>query len=612
MHSKNKEYDSEIRNSALAILKKFYGYPSFYPLQYEAIESVMKGEDAVVLMPTGGGKSICFQIPALLFPGCTIVVSPLISLMKDQVDALCTNGIPAASINSTQDEASNREIINKVFSGRIKLLYISPERLLADMNMWSSELNISFIAIDEAHCISQWGHDFRPEYTQLSQIKKRFPKVPIMALTATADKLTRQDISTQLGISEAKLFLTSFDRKNLSLNVIVKSSGRQRLQKILSIINSHKDESGIIYCLSRKTTESVAEQLKNLGYNAACYHAGLNNNVRTNVQKQFLNDEIQIICATIAFGMGINKSNVRWVVHYNMPKNIESYYQEIGRAGRDGLKSDTYMFYSYGDVITLTSFVNESGQKSMNLDKLRRMQEYAESHICRRRILLSYFNERYESDCCNCDVCNNPPNRIDGTVIAQMALSAIARCEEKIGHTMTIDILRGSHKTDLISHNYHKIKTYGIGRNLTFNQWNYYLMQFLQLGLIEIAYDEGNSFKITSYGYDVLKGSKKILISEFTYEENIKKEKAPKRRKIEEITINPNGDILNALKILRGSLAKELGVPAYIIFSDKILQIMATEKPTTKEAFSNLYGVGENKTERFWKPFTDVVKKYVN
>lgn len=603
MHS-----DIPQKSEALSILKKFYGYPSFYPLQYEAIEQVLNGKDAVVLMPTGGGKSICFQIPALMRQGCAVVISPLISLMKDQVDALITNGIPAAAINSSQTESYNNEVFENAFRGRIKIIYISPERLLSDIDRWPKDVNISLFAIDEAHCISQWGHDFRPEYTQLSQLKAKFPHVPIMALTATADKLTRQDISKQLGIPDAKLFLTSFDRKNLSLNVEVLSTARQKMQKIQQIIKNHASASGIIYCMSRKTTETVAEKLKALGYNAACYHAGMSTSLRERIQQDFLNDDIQIMCATVAFGMGINKSNIRWIIHYNMPKDMESYYQEIGRAGRDGLPGDTYMLYSYSDVIGITSLLRGSGQKILCLEKLKRMEQYAESHVCRRRILLSYFNEPYDHDCGNCDVCYNPPQRIDGTQLAQMALSAIIRCEEKIGISMLIDILRGSQKVDLIAKNFHKIKTYGMGHDLSYFHWNYYIVQMLQLGLIDIAYDESNVLKITSYGKEVVYGKRAIELNKFVPNTKLEKENQ-KVDKVTDIT-KMSRTLFETLKALRFALAKNSKVPPYVIFNDKTLTIMASVQPTTHDEFASIYGVGEVKAEKYWKVFTDEISKY--
>lgn len=466
----------QLKAQALGVLRQFYGYPSFLPMQYEVISHIMSGGDSIVLMPTGGGKSLCYQIPALLSDGCCVVVSPLLALMKDQVDALIANGVPAASINSMQTEAQNRDVLDCALAGRIKLLYISPERLLGDLDNWSKHIKISLLAIDEAHCISQWGHDFRPEYTQLSVLKEHFPGVPIVALTATADQITRDDIRKQLNIPDAKLFLSSFDRKNISLTVLSGYTGADKFNTLVKFIDRHHGECGIIYCFSRKNTETLTEKLKRRGLNAQAFHAGLSVSVKNAVQTGFLNDDIQIVCATVAFGMGIDKSNVRWVVHYNMPQNMESYYQEIGRAGRDGLEADALMFYSYGDVISHNRFVKESGQVQLNTQKLELMQRYAESSICRRRILLSYFNERIDHDCGNCDVCKNPPKRFDGSILVQMALSAIVRTDEKIGLYTLKDILRGSSSVEIIQQGYHHLKTYGVGRNLSNLEWNAYLL----------------------------------------------------------------------------------------------------------------------------------------
>ena len=600
----------DLERRALAVLKKFYGYESFHPMQYEVIEHVMGGNDCVVLMPTGGGKSLCYQIPALLKPGCAIVVSPLLALMKDQVDSLIANGVPAAAINSQQSEAQNREIMENVFKQNIKLLYVSPERLIADMDQWSSDMLISLIAIDEAHCISHWGHDFRPEYTQLGLVKERFPGVPIMALTATADRLTRIDLREQLGIGDAKMFIKSFDRPNISLSVVSGMSGREKLKRIVNFIEAHKGQSGIVYCLSRKNTEDMAKSLSALGINAQAFHAGMPTEKKLRIQRDFINDDLQVICATIAFGMGIDKSNVRWVIHSNMPKNIESYYQEVGRAGRDGMKADALMFYSFGDVKTLMSFANDSGQTMVNIEKLSRMQQFAEATVCRRRMLLSYFNERYDHDCGNCDVCNDPPERFDGTTLCQMALSAMVRTDQNIGFKMLIDILRGSRKSEIIAHGYDKIKTYGVGHDYSNAMWNAYLLQMLQMGLIYIAYEDDEHLKITSYGNEVLYGKRQVMLSRFYYDNYAKK---PVKKAAQSIEFEGDVDmeLLEKLKLTRRAIAKAHGIAPYMVFSDKVLMVMAQEKPTTKAQFGTLYGVGEFKTNAYWLQFTVVIKEHL-
>ena len=600
----------DLERRALAVLKKFYGYESFHPMQYEVIEHVMGGNDCVVLMPTGGGKSLCYQIPALLKPGCAIVVSPLLALMKDQVDSLIANGVPAAAINSQQSEAQNREIMENVFKQNIKLLYVSPERLIADMDQWSSDMLISLIAIDEAHCISHWGHDFRPEYTQLGLVKERFPGVPIMALTATADRLTRIDLREQLGIGDAKMFIKSFDRPNISLSVVSGMSGREKLKRIVNFIEAHNGQSGIVYCLSRKNTEDMAKSLSALGINAQAFHAGMPTEKKLRIQRDFINDDLQVICATIAFGMGIDKSNVRWVIHSNMPKNIESYYQEVGRAGRDGMKADALMFYSFGDVKTLMSFANDSGQAMVNIEKLSRMQQFAEATVCRRRMLLSYFNERYDHDCGNCDVCNDPPERFDGTTLCQMALSAMVRTDQNIGFKMLIDILRGSRKSEIIAHGYDKIKTYGVGHDYSNAMWNAYLLQMLQMGLIYIAYEDDEHLKITSYGNEVLYGKRQVMLSRFYYDNYAKK---PVKKAAQSIEFEGDVDmeLLEKLKLTRRAIAKAHGIAPYMVFSDKVLMVMAQEKPTTKAQFGTLYGVGEFKTNAYWLQFTAVIKEHL-
>lgn len=595
------------------LLKKFFGYTSFRPLQAEIIQRILLKKDSLVLMPTGGGKSICFQLPAIYLPGTAVVISPLIALMKDQVGGLVANGIPAAALNSMMPEEERHRIKQLCIQGKIKLLYISPEGLAGELHWLLPRMDISLIAIDEAHCISHWGHDFRPEYTQLAVLKEHFPKVPIVALTATADKVTRTDIINQLNLRDPEVFVSSFDRPNLSLTIRRGLNKKEKTAAIVHFIHAHRNQSGIVYCMSRNSTEKLAEELSSYGIKATAYHAGLAPVQREKAQDDFINDRMNVVCATVAFGMGIDKSNVRWVIHYNMPGSIENYYQEIGRAGRDGMKSDTLLFYSVGDLIILRRFAEESGQRDVNLQKLNRMRRYCEADICRRRILLSYFGEESEHDCGNCDVCRNPPQRFDGSILVQKALSAIFRTGEYVGMNMLINILRGSEKADILEKGYDKLKTYGVGKDLSYNEWKEYLYQMLQLGYIEIDYVNAGILKVTPLGRKVLFGELKAPLAVYKETEekvflrkNDNKFKYRPIRPIQSSSVEET--LLDSLQQLRKQIAEREQTPAYIIFSDDALEDMVQRKPVTMEEFSEIRGVGDIKLEKYGKVFVSLIR----
>lgn len=597
----------------LLLLKKFFGYTTFRPLQAEIIQRILEKKDSLVLMPTGGGKSICFQLPAIYLPGTAIVVSPLIALMKDQVEGLLANGIPAAALNNMIPEEERQRIKQLCIQGKIKLLYISPEKLAGELHWLLPRMDLSLIAIDEAHCISHWGHDFRPEYTQLSALKEHFPQVPIVALTATADKVTRNDIITQLKLHEPEVFVSSFDRPNLSLTIRRGLNKKEKTAAIVHFIHSHRGQSGIVYCLSRNSTEKLAEELQSFGIKTVAYHAGLAPAVREKAQDDFINDRVNVVCATVAFGMGIDKSNVRWVIHYNMPGSIENYYQEIGRAGRDGMKSDTLLFYSVADLLVLRRFAEESGQQETNLQKLNRMRRFCEADICRRRILLSYFGEEADHDCGNCDVCKNPPQRFDGSILVQKALSAIFRTGEFVGMNMLIHILRGSEKAEIIERGYDKLKTYGAGKDLSYKAWKEYLYQMLQLGYIEIDYLNAGILKATPLGRKILFGEQKALMAIYKESEEkvfLRKQDAKfKYRPIRPIQSSSiNETLLDSLQQLRKQIAEREHTPAYIIFSDDALEDMVQKKPVTLEEFGDIHGVGQIKKEKYGKVFVALIR----
>ncbi len=597
--------------TAREILKTYYGYDSFRPLQEEIISHTVRGGDALVLMPTGGGKSLCYQIPALMLEGTAVVVSPLISLMKDQVDALRSNGIRAEALNSSNDSVTDAEIYQRICRGEVKILYLSPERLVGEMEWLQQNVRISLIAIDEAHCISQWGHDFRPEYTQLGCLRNVFPSAPILALTATADKTTKLDILKQLNLREPRVFVSSFDRPNLSLDVRRSYTSKDRLGVIKDTILRHKGESGIIYCLSRKATQQLAEKLSESGFNVGVYHAGMTALQRTRVQEDFINDRIDVICATIAFGMGIDKSNVRFVIHNNLPKSIESFYQEIGRGGRDGLGTETILFYNLQDLITLKKFAEDSGQKEINLEKLKRMEEYAEASVCRRRILLNYFGETSDCQCGNCDVCKNPPQRFDGTIIIQKALSAIRRTNQQIGLWTTVDILRGNTNASIMSKGYNSLKTFGAGRDIPAREWHDYLLQMLQMGYIEIAYNEDMHLKVTSLGDDVLYGRRRAELAVIVHEDRRKSRRKAVQPVLFNLAQGEDAVLFEKLRVLRRTIADEIGKPAYIVLSDKTLHALAQSRPTTLDDFGEVSGIGQYKKETLGERFTALIREHV-
>lgn len=585
----------------LDTLQKYFGYDQFRPNQEEVISSLLEGKDVLALMPTGGGKSICYQVPALIKEGITVVISPLIALMKDQVEALKQNGISAAYLNSTQSPEEQRFIEQKLLNGEIKLLYVAPEKLFSGYEPYTGflkRLNVSFFAIDEAHCVSQWGHDFRPEYLKLKELRKDFPSTSMVALTATADKKTRADIVRNLELKSPATIIASFDRPNIQYRIEPRQNGRALLADFL---NQHRDDSGIIYTLSRKSTEQLATWLNNEGFNALPYHAGLNADVRNRNQERFIRDEVQIVVATIAFGMGIDKSNVRYVVHWNLPKNIEGYYQETGRAGRDGVDSFAVLFYSLGDARLLRGFIDDVADDDHreNLSKkLNHMINLCESRICRRQQLLAYFDEEHPGNCGNCDVCLREETYFNGTVIAQKALSAVVRLEGRFGISYVIDFLRGS-KSQKIREQHKSLKTYGVGKDLSKQEWNRHIRYMIDIGLLKVNDGKFPTLQITSESTPVLKGMQEVqLIQHVEYQE-------------EEVADLPEyEDLLRALKKVRRELAKEADLPAYMIVNDKTLQELSRYRPTTVENISRISGFGEQKTRQYGEAFAEGIATY--
>jgi len=584
-------------------LKKYFGYDTFREQQEQIVTSVLAKKDNLVIMPTGGGKSICFQLPALLFDGLTLVISPLIALMKDQVDGLKANGIEADFYNSSQETEEQTEIFEKIYSKNLKLLYVAPESLSYLENILNEEF-ISCIAIDEAHCISSWGHDFRPSYQQLGFLKNLLPNTPFIALTATADKATRADIIEQLNIPKATQFITSFDRKNIELEV---RPANDRISQIIKFIRKAPKESGIIYCLSRKSTQQIADKLKLNGINAAAYHAGLSFEERTKTQEDFIYDKTQVVCATIAFGMGIDKSNVRWVIHYNMPKNIEGYYQEIGRSGRDGLKANALLFHSYADVIQLRKFINGATNEEVQAAKLDRMKQFSEATTCRRKILLSYFGELLADDCGNCDVCKNPPKIFNGTIIAQKALSVISRLNESEAIGTVIDVLRGANNATILEKGYDTLKSHGVGKEISWRDWQQYLIQLINQGYCEIAFHKNNALQLTDFSKKVLFESKMVnLTKPIDFVEEPSVEKTTKVKKA------PKDTLFERLRKLRQEIALAEKIPAYLVFNDATLKEMERARPMSEADFLDISGVGQRKLEVYGEDFIAEIVAFSN
>ncbi len=595
-------------NSPQSILKQYFGYDRFRPLQADVIEAVMNKKDCLVLMPTGGGKSVCFQVPALAQEGTCVVISPLIALMKDQVGGLKVNGIEAEFLNSSLSAKETAAVEQKCANGSLKLLYISPEKIFSESFQWlMGKMNVSMFAIDEAHCISFWGHDFRTEYTKLALLKENYPDVPIIALTATADNLTRKDIIRQLRLNDPEIFIASFDRPNISLDVL---PANKRMQRIIDFLGRHQNEPGIIYSLSRKSTEQMAMDLKAAGFSALAYHAGMDTESRTRVQDAFRNDDVPIICATIAFGMGIDKSNVRWVIHHNMPKNIESYYQEIGRSGRDGAPAEALLFYSLNDISVQRSFLVDLPEEQRELQeaKLDRLVQYIETPFCRRKILLNYFNEDYSGNCSNCDNCRNPRNKFEATVLAQKALSAIARTEEQVSVSALSEILYGSKTQHIIEKGFDKIKTFGTGKEVKPDNWKLYILQMLNLGVMDIAYDENHHLKLNAKSKRILFEGEQVFLVEI--QQSFKARTPGTRNIVADQDENVDDKLFEKLRRLRKKIADVESLPPYLIFNDNTLWAMVHEKPDNEEAMLDIQGIGVNKFDMYGKLFLDEIKNF--
>jgi ATP-dependent DNA helicase RecQ len=588
-------------------LRDIFGYAAFRPPQEEIVATLIAGQDAFVLMPTGGGKSLCYQIPALHRFGVAIVVSPLISLMKDQVDALVVNGVRAAFYNSSLTAKVARAVLAKLHAGELDLLYVAPERLLSDGFLDRLKtLPIALFAIDEAHCVSQWGHDFRPEYVQLGQLRRLFPGVPMIALTATADPQTRGDILSRLGLQQARCFVAGFDRPNIRYSVIEK---QKPFTQLTAFLDDRPRQHGIVYALSRKRVEELAQRLAAAGWKAAAYHAGMGDADRERVQEAFLRDDLQIVVATVAFGMGIDKSNVRFVVHYDLPKNIESYYQETGRAGRDGLPAEALLLFGYGDIAISRGLIEKGGnpeQKRIELHKLQTMVGFAEAQSCRRRVLLGYFGERLGEDCGNCDVCLNPPERFDATVDAQKALSCVFRVGQRFGIGHVVDVLRGARSERIRELGHDRLSTYGIGSGRSAEDWSGLIRQLIHHGYLTQDVARYSVLTLTEAARPLLRGEERLELAR----PRLRVKVQPKKGRAKLGDFDYDEVLFERLRVVRKRLADAEGVPPFVIFGDAALAEMATAMPTDEAALLAVNGVGKHKLRRFGSEFLDEIISY--
>ena len=592
-------------NNPHAILNSVFGYKQFRAGQEQVIDAVLAGQDCLVLMPTGGGKSLCYQVPALLLPGITIVVSPLISLMQDQVAQLKAQGVAAAYINQSQSREKQQQIYQGLHQGHIKILYVAPERLLTDdFLMRLQHLQISLFAIDEAHCVSHWGHDFRPHYYRLGQLKQHFSHIPVMALTATADIATRNDIVMQLGLVNAHIYTGSFDRPNIRYTIEEKF---KPLSQLMRFLKEQKGQSGIIYCSSRKRVDDIAEKLVDAGYNAASYHAGLENEQRTFVQNAFARDDIHIVVATVAFGMGINKPNVRFVIHYDIPKNIESYYQETGRAGRDGLSAEAIMYFDPADVPRVKRFfddIPDEQRRKVEEQRFNAMASFAEAQTCRRQILLNYFSEYQGKPCGNCDICLNPPKQFNGTELAQKALSCVYRVEQKFGLGYVIDVLRGANTIRIRENQHDQLSTFGLGKDKSVEYWLSILRQLIHHGLLHQDITQSSSLRLTEAARPVLKGEFQLQLAEPRLEvKHVYKDKLAR--------FNYDKQLFAKLRGLRKELADAEDVPPYVVFSDATLAEMAQLMPTNDAEFLKVSGVGFTKLNKYGAYFMNAIRNHL-